>query len=138
MGEKKGSKIEFMRDFPWPKGFGWIGDEGFVKLSDGRLAKVELTIRACDWMPVQDHWNGFEVHIIDSNKGKIDHKYFPWRDYLKSTGTYHEGDLSVYGGGDWTWYINRPTEVKPIVTAIMKYILLFDPKRWVHPEGEEE
>lgn len=142
------SKIDFLKGLGWPEGWvEWIGDQGYVRLSRGRLAAIELTNRACDGLPCVDHWNGLHVRVLDSNRGGIDQKFFRWDHYLvlKDPQPHPNADkrdgLRVISYCGWRWYINVPEDTLPIVKAVFGYLNLFEeePKWFVSlGAGEEE
>jgi hypothetical protein len=112
--------------FPWVK---WIGEEGFVRMTGNRIAKIYPRI-----LGVHGEWVALQVKIIKKDEGEIDSKCFQFDEFIEPEitkevtdvkGTCYAG-LKVIDHCGYDWYITKPKSTLPIVKAIMDYIALFD------------
>lgn len=101
----------------------WFDRSLMLNFGEGLVAKITVDDLGC-----KDHFNCFQVKIINKAEGTVDQKTFRFKDYIIFEQSNHAGSNYYHAWhdrGELKWYICRPTDVKPIVKAICDYINLF-------------
>jgi len=109
------SQTELCQSMNWRREYEWFGRVGYSRLSQNRMAKIELVIRGTAHV-----YAGFMVTILDPFTGKIDQVYHAFDDY----------DLPAINQRVWGWVFKPRKEQKiitePFCRAVEKYISLFE------------
>jgi hypothetical protein len=107
--------------------FKFLGYKGIHKMRNGNIAEVTLKSSS-----THKKYNGLRVHIVNKNDGSITCNDFKFDDYLGQTADrFHPNarlvkEMHIWENDGIAWYILKPKSVKPINTAIMDFIEIYD------------
>ena len=121
---------DFCRSFPWKLKWTWNGDKAWVKLPNGNVAHIDLSIGTGRGnYAIIGHYVAFHVKITNTTVGEVVSEYFYFDDHLKLLTAYNEHVKGFYviDHCGWTWYCNTPTpaSVKLFAKAVETYIEQF-------------
>ena len=107
--------------------FTFLGKKAVQRMQNGNMAEVTLkTGGTCG------KYEGLLLTIVNPNDGTVTTNFFSFEEYLgaKANRTHqnasHVRRMHVWAdNGEYDWYIVRPTDVTPIIDAILEFIVIY-------------
>lgn len=108
---------KLMKSFPWELHVKHYGKFCVYEIGTHTHAKVEIVTNG-----TQDHYDGFQVTIINKTSGKVDSVYFPFNEHMST-----RSDVRCLGK-DPTWYLSTPDKksLDTFTRMVENFILGFD------------
>ncbi len=103
----------------------YLGRSCYIALSGGQYARLDFVTRG-----THDKYEGYEITILDKNKGCIDKLRLLFADYFATPSGRCSGTPIPYiwiGNGKAEWYVSpTSSEIKKLAQAVREYIRLFE------------
>jgi len=120
-----GLKTTFCKSLDWKIPIHWFDLTGIFEFPGDEVRRAVITLRPTT---THDHFDGFEVQIVNKHEGMVALKCFSFNDYLSERSDarddYRDG-FGVIAYCGWEWYIAIPKTTRPFCEAVEAYIALW-------------